>query len=90
MLTQKTVHNVDVAEKQRNVLLYVGVYKNIPIHFYNPHLLWQDECCSIVFSNSFLSQRNPSLTEAMSVLVFLCVSDGVCVSVRGPAGCENV
>lgn len=41
------------------------------------------ERCSIVSSNSFLSQRNPSLTEVMRAQVFLCVCDSVCSKERG-------
>lgn len=48
----------------------------------SPHLLWQNKC-SIVSSNSFVSQCNPSLTEAQRecVCVFLYLrGGGLCVS----------
>lgn len=46
--------NVDITAKERSILL-CPCLKKVPIHSYNPPLLWQDAHCSIVSSNSFLS-----------------------------------
>lgn len=68
----------------------MSLFKKVPIYFYNPRLLWQDEHCFIVSSNSLLFQSNPSLTEAMREYRCFCLSVTVsvsqteaCVSVRG-------